>query len=511
MRTLSETYRIVLVVLLTALLAGVAQAQNQDQQTEENVPIYKVTVVGRTVKAVNYRTLSGSTKIDFRGTSLMAKASGNAKITSNLSATRIQADFKHIGSPSQFGPEYMTYVLWAITPEGRPVNVAEIVRNNDGNAHIDVTVNLQAFGLIVTAEPYFAVRMPSDVVVLQNEVTQNTVGKIEEVSAKFQLLRRGQYLENTSASQVQPIVLPPKTPLALYEAENAVRIARWADAEQNAPSTFQKAQQLLDQAKQYQARKAGDKPIIMTAREAVQTAEDARTISIRKAQQDQQAKLKREHEQSVREARQRSEQEAAARAQAEKAQQQAQQAQQEAEARAEQARASAQQAQEQAQRAQQQAQQADQQRTEARQKLLQQLNSILQTRQTPRGLVVTMSHVFFKTGQATLSPDTKVALAKMAGVLLAYPGVQLEIDGYTDDTGSADVNQALSQKRADSVEAFLVQQGVPQSSIGTHGFGPANPVAPNDTAMGRAMNRRVEIVITGGVIGIPAHPSNNAS
>ncbi|MGH9470837.1 MAG: OmpA family protein [Terriglobia bacterium] len=507
-----QVIRLTMISVLVIALGGLAQTQGTDQQAaqEQTVPIYRVTVVGRTVKAINYRTLSGSTKIDFRGTSLMAHASGKATVTSRLSATRVQADFRDMAPASSFGPEYLTYVLWAITPDGRPVNVAEIVPDN-GKAKLDVTVNLQAFGMIVTAEPYFAVRMPSDVVVLENEVTQNTVGKIEEVNAKFQLLKRGQYIKNVNRDEVQPIVMSPKTPLALYEAENAVRIARWADAAQNASSTFDKAEQLLSQARAYQARKAGQKPVIMTAREAVQTAEDARTIAIRRAQQEHTAELQRQNEQRATEARQHAQQEAAARAQAEQAQQQAEQAQQEAQARAERARAQAEQAQQQAQQAQARAQQAEQQRTQARERLLQQLNSILQTRQTSRGLVVTMSHVFFQTGQATLSGDTKVALAKLAGVLLAYPGVKIEVDGYTDNTGSEETNQELSEKRADAVETFLVQQGVPESSITAHGMGESNPVAPNDTAMGRAMNRRVEIVITGGVIGIPTNSSNNAS
>ncbi len=480
--------------LLLFSLSVAAQTQGN-----QSVPIYRITVVGRTVKAISYRTLSGSTKIDFRGTSLMPNASGSAKVTSKQSATRVQAQFKDLEPPSTFGPEYLTYVLWAITPDGRPMNMAEIPPG--GGVSIDVTVDLQVFGMIVTAEPYFAVTRPSDVVVMENEVTNTTAGKIEEIDAKTQLLKRGLYTQNVSPNEAQPVQMSPNTPLALYEAENAVRIARWQGAEQFASSTFDRAKQLLQQAQAYQARKAGKKPVIMTAREAVQTAEDARGIAVQRAQQEQQVQERQAAAERAAAAKARAEQEAAASAQAQAAQAAAEAARQKAQAEAEQAQAQAQEEQQTAQEAAQRAQQADQQRIAMRNRLQQQLNSILQTRQTPQGLVVTMSHVFFATGQAILHEDTRETLAKLAGVLLAYPGITVEVDGYTDDTGSEATNQELSQKRADAVRDLLVQQGVPASSITSRGMGESNPVAPNDTATGRAMNRRVEIVISGGVIG----------
>lgn len=466
------------------------------------VPIYRVTVVGRTVPAINYRSLSGSTQIGFNGTSLMSKASGKAEITSKQSATRIQAEFKNMEPATTFGPEYLTYILWAITPDGRPANVAEIIPDG-GRAKLDVSVNYQAFGLIVTAEPYFAVTMPSDVVVMQNVVTNDTVGKIMQINAKFQLLKRGQYTQNVSPDQVKPITMSPKTPLALYEAENAVNIARWADADQYAADTFNKAQQLLTQAQEYQARKAGKKSVIMTARESVQTAADARTIAIKRAQQEQQTQEREAQAARAAAAKEKAEQEATARAQAEAAQHQAQAAQAQAEAARERAQAEAEQSKLAAQAASARAQQAESQRAQMRSRLLQQLNAILQTRQTAQGLVVTMSHVFFDTGKYTLHQDTREMLAKLSGVLLAYPGITIRVNGYTDNTGSDETNQTLSENRANAVRDYLVQQGVPSASITAQGMGESNPVAPNDTATGRALNRRVEIVITGDVIGIP--------
>ena len=479
-------------------------------ENEVSVPIYSITVVGRTVPAISYRSLSGSTKIAFRGTSLMPKASGNAKITSMRSATHIQATLKNLEEPSMFGPEYLTYVLWAITPDGRATNVAEIIPSG-GQAKLDVTVNLQAFGLIVTAEPYFAVHMPSDVVVMENQATNETVGKIEKISAKVELLRKGQYTQNVSPGQLHPVTMSPKVPLALYEAQNAVNIARWAGADRYASDTFNKAGQLLQQAQDYQARKAGKKSVIMTARESVQTAEDARTIAIRQERQARQAQERQAAAQRAAEAKAKAEQDAAARAQAEAAQAAAQAAQERAQAQAQQSQLQAQEASQRAAQAAQQAQQADAQRTQMRTKLLEQLNSILQTRQTPRGLVVTMSHVLFNTGKYTLHGDTRETLAKLAGVLLTYPGLKIEVDGYTDNTGSEQTNDELSQKRADAVRDFLAQQGVPSDSITSRGLGESNPVAPNDTTIGRGLNRRVEIVISGTAIGIAVAPSTPAA
>jgi outer membrane protein OmpA-like peptidoglycan-associated protein len=491
-------------IIAAILLLGLSQAE---AQSSASVPIYRITVVARTIPAVSYRTLRGPTEIGFGGTTLMPNAAGKAKVTSLPSATRIQAQFAGLVSPTSFGSEYLTYVLWAITPDGRPINVAEIVPQKS-QAKLDVTVNFQAFGLVVTAEPYFAVTRPSDVVVLQNYITNKTKGKVEEVDAKYELLKRGQYVANVSSGEVQPFAMNPKTPLALYEAENAVNIARWSGAEDHATDTFDKAERLLTQAQDYEARKAGSKPVIMTAREAVQTAADARGIALLNEQQLAQAEQRRLAEQRLANARKVAEQEAVARANATAAQAEAEAAKAKAQMQAEHERLAAEQAQAMAQRNEQAAHQAENQRLAMRVKLLNQLNAILQTRQSPRGLVVTMSHVLFNTGQYTLQPETRETLAKLAGVLLAYPGLTIQVNGYTDDTGSQQTNQELSEKRANVVRSFLVQEGVPSNSISSQGRGESSPVAPNDTSGGRALNRRVELVVSGQVIGIPVGPAS---
>ena len=482
-------------LILSACLVSLSQAK---AHSSTSVPIYRITVVARTIPAISYQTLRGSTEIGFAGTSLMPDAQGKAAVTSLRSATRIQAQFRALEAPDRFGPEYLTYVLWAITPDGRPVNVAEVAPHN-GNARMVVTVNFQAFGLVITAEPYFAVTQPSNVVVMQNYVTDKTKGKVEEVNAKYELLKRGQYVANAGSGELHPFTMNLKIPLQLYEAENSVNIARWAGAEQHATDTFNKAEQLLSQAQDYQARKAGQKPVIMTAREAVQTAEDARVIALRDEQQQANAQQQQAAAERTAEARQKAAQEAVARADAAAGRAAAEAARAKAQAKAEQER-------QRAEEAQTAAQQAENQRLAMRSRLLRQLNSILQTRETSGGLVVTMSHVLFNTGTYTLHQQTRETLAKLAGALLAYPGLNIKVNGYTDNTGSAEINQKLSQQRADAVRDFLVQEGVPSTSVTSHGLSESNPVAPNDTVEGRALNRRVEIVISGNAIGIPVSP-----
>src|SRR5271165_2446841 len=274
--------------------AQAPQAPNPTQQLNEQaidnrgrMPIYRITVVGRTTKAINYNHRSGSTRIGFRGTQLMPDAHGEAKVESKQGVIKIDAEMENLGPATQFGPEYLTYVMWAVTPEGRATNVGEVLLNRSGKTKLDATTELQSFGLIVTAEPYFAVTQPSDVVVMENFVRKDTVGTIEEVDAKYELLQRGQYVLNVKSGDIRSSELNPKTPLELYEARNAVQIARWTGAEQYAGDTFQKAVVGLENAEGYLIGKAGKKPIGTVAREAVQMAEDARIITVKKIEEQQ--------------------------------------------------------------------------------------------------------------------------------------------------------------------------------------------------------------------------------
>lgn len=502
---------------------------------------YHMKVVSRSTQAVDYRR-RGSTRVDLKGTDLMPSASGEAKIESKSGRVEVDANLNHVRPANSFGLAYLTYVLWAITPEGRPNNLGElVVKDEKGSLH--VTTDVQAFALIVTAEPYFAVSQPSDLVIAQNVVRKDTLGGIEPMNVNFESLPHDLY-----AAQVTPIAEPiyginNKIPLDLLEARNAMRVAKDSKADQYASSTFDRAQKLLDRAEDYFRRKQGTGPIGTVAREASQTAEEARVMSLKRqteeqaekerqeaarrtseaeAQAEAQRKQADEQRQQAEEQRQAAEQskaqaeEAQARAQTETQQRQQAEAQQQA---AEQARIAADQARQQAEQATQQAneqakqaelarqqadqarQQAENEKTQMRARLLQQLNQVLQTKDSARGLIVSMPDVLFDTGKAELKPVARERLAKVAGILLAYPDIKVEIDGHTDNTGTMSFNQKLSEQRAESVRTYLGQQGVAQSTMNTQGFGPSQPIASNDSAAGRRQNRRVELIVSGESIG----------
>src|SRR6202140_1786823 len=472
-----------------------------------SVPIFRVTVVERTTKAINYRHRSGSTPIDFRGTSLMPDARGEAIVNSKQGRIEIDARMEHLSPATQYGPEYLTYVLWAVTPEGRPKNLGEGLLNGN-NSKLDVTTDLQTFGLIVTAEPYFAVTQPSDVVVMENFVRSDTQGTYEDIDAKYELLQRGQYVLNVNPSELKPIVLDHKTPLELYEARNAVRIARWTGADRYAADTLQKAEVGVQNAEEELSGKIGNKTVAQNARAAAQNAEDARIITIRKMQDEEVANEKAAADQRDAEARADAERAQRAKAEAEQAAAQSDLAKRQAETEAERASqekaaalARQQQAEEQLALARQSAEQAEQEKLQLREQLRQQLNVILETRETARGLIINMSDVLFDTGKYSLKPGAREKLAKVSGIILAHPGLNLDIEGHTDSIGSDEYNQRLSEQRANSVRDYLVAQGLSGGTISALGLGKSAPVTTNSTAVGRQQNRRVELVVSGEAIG----------
>ncbi len=589
--------------------------QNSQLPAGSNPQSNTFKAVTRSTKAIDYRQGSKS-EIDFKGTSLMPEVTGKADVQTKSGTTQISVKLEHLRPANSLGLQYLTYVLWAISPEGVSSNLGELVVK-DGKAELHASTPMQAFALVVTAEPYFAVSQPNDKVVAENEPGDKAQGFVRPLNVNYSVLPAGAY-----SSQVQPIQEPvygidKHVPLSLKEARNAVRIAKDAHADQYASSSLQRSEQLLNQANDYYQRKQNDKAIATVAREATQAPEAARVMAIRgeqqakierqqreaeqraaKAQADAQAEAQQAQEaeshaqalmqqtQQAESARQNAEQQAAQaqaaaqqavqaaqaaqqqlqqqtssgqqiqadqQAAAQQAKQQAQQAQQQAAAAQQRAReqeqaaqqaeqqlqqqqaaaaaaqqqlqqeqqaaqqaqqqlqqeaAARQQAEQQAQTSQQQLQQTQQQLQQAqtdkeqmRQRLLDQLNQVLQTKDSARGLIVNMPDVLFNLNSASLKPNARERLAKVAGILIAYPDIHIEVDGYTDNTGSLDYNQQLSQQRADTVRSYLVQQGVPSSSVDAKGFGPNDPIASNDSPQGRQQNRRVDLVLSGQSIG----------
>jgi outer membrane protein OmpA-like peptidoglycan-associated protein len=528
--------------------------QPRGAQPDPDVPVYRVTVVGRTTPAVNYRHRGGATKVDFAGTPLLPDARGEAKVESKQGYIEIEVEFDELEPATRFGPEYLTYVMWAITPEGRATNLGEVLLNGS-ESKLNVTTELQAFGLVVTAEPYFAVTQPSDVVVMENVIRPDTRGAVEAVQAKYDLLQRGTYLLEADPRELPSRRLDKKVPLELHEARNAVFFARVAGADEYASDTYRKATDLLARAESDQQKDRGRRGIIAVAREAAQAAEDARLIAWQRREaelvaRDRQRTLEREaaarasaeaaERRATEEARQRERadaerraaaermreseraaEEAAARAareradleaarltsekrlaEAEAARIAADRARADAEAAAARLEAERADAESRARQAADAAAQAERERAALREKLQQQLNVILETRESARGLIVNMSDVLFDTASANLRPGAREKLARVAGVLLTYPGLHIAIEGHTDSVGSDAYNQGLSERRAESVRSYLVRQGIPPDTVDAVGFGESHPVVANATAAGRQQNRRVELVITGESIAV---------
>src|SRR5580704_6900642 len=499
----------ILGVLIAAfgIFAATSGAQQSAPAQQGNQSIYNVTVVGKTVTAVSYQHRSGSTMIGFQGTPLLPLAKGDAKVDSKQGSIVVSASFRNMQAAQKFGKEYLTYVLWAITPEGKPNNLGELLLDGD-KSKLTATTNLQTFGMIVTAEPYFAVSMPSDVVVLENVVRADTVGTAEQVTANYELIQRGGYTYDMSKAREPIADFSAKVPLEIYEARNAVSIAQSAGADTLAPDAFQKAVSSLGNADNLLAKKASRKEVIAAARDAVQTAADARAIALQRAAQQKATAEQAAAQAAVAASDARRKEEEAARQQAEIQKLQAERDAAQAAAARAQADAAALAAQQQAEAAQQQTKAAQEAAAKAeadkqalRAALLDQFNRVLPTTDTPRGLQVNMADVLFAFGKYELQPSAREALAKFSGIVLAHPGLHLSVEGYTDSVGSDAFNQTLSEQRANAVRDYLVQQGLDPTAITATGFGKSNPVASNDTAAGRQQNRRVEIIISGEVIG----------
>jgi outer membrane protein OmpA-like peptidoglycan-associated protein len=561
--------------LLTASICAQAQTTNSDDHNQ--MPTYSVSVVSRTTGAVKYEHRRGSTKIDFEGTALMPGASGVAQVQSKSGAMKVEAEFKGLDKPTTFGTEYLTYVMWAISPEGQPTNLGEVLIGGDRSSKLTVTTNLQSFALVVTAEPYYAVRRPSNVVIAENVIRPDTVGTSETVDAKYELIDRGGYIP--TGYHFDPVVLSLKLPLEFFEARNAVRIAKSAGADTYAGPSYEKAEQQMKQADDMAAsHHMNRRALIAASREVVQTADDSREIAVKRIDADrvdadknrEAAKLadaqstsrsemharkeaesanadaqarsnidmqaRREAESANADAQAKSASDMQGRMQAEsaiveanrgreeadKATSEAQRLQHNAQADSDRDRnvaLDANQAAAEAQRAQKDAEEAsgrdrlaaassDQQlkqamldKEELRAKLLKQFNLIFLTRDTARGLIVNLSDVLFDTGKSTLRPEAREKLAKISGIVLAYPDLRLAIEGNTDSVGTDSKNQILSEQRANAVLDYMVKQNIPATSMTSKGFGKMQPVASNETADGRRQNRRVEMVVSGEVIG----------
>lgn len=563
-----------------------AQAQTNDPPV-----VFHVDVVSRTTKAINYHHRQGSTTVTLESSSFVPKAKGEVKVDSKTGATKVEAYIEKMPAASTLAEGYLTYVLWAITPEGRAENMGELMLEGD-HARLQAATELQTFGMIVTAEPYYAVTQPSDYIVMEGVVNKDTTGTIMPIEAKYELVARGGYLQHLPPADRVRLREAKNMPLDLMEARQAMAVARSAGGERYAADTMRKADVDLGNAEAFLTSGQDKKKVQTLARHVTQLAEDARLISMKRSGEEVLARERSDNERRATQLTQTAENEtelrrkaemeaaqknreamdaqrqaadarrntaqveanstamiaekdrqlaaaadsarvaadsaraAAAQAEAErmkqqtlemeaaKAREQAALAQKERdeatmrqqrqlEQEAARSRETAAAAEEQARIARESAQRADDERTKMRGDLVRQLNIVLATRETARGLIVNMSDVLFDTGRHTLKPGAREKLAKIAGIILAHPGLKIEVEGHADSTGGPIINQPLSEKRADTVRTYLVAQGVEEGSITARGFGDTKPVADNGTAAGRQVNRRVELVVNGPLLGSP--------
>lgn len=484
------------------LSAGIAAAQSQPATPASDQ-------ISKSTTAVGYQVGGGSTSIDMKGTSLMPQALGEAKVEAKTGVTNIEVKVTGMGQPSKLGTEFLTFVLWAVTPDGRTGNIGEIQTDKDGKGEVKTTVQSQTFSLIITAEPYLGVRQPSEMVVVENATRKGTKGKIFPIN-DYKLMKRAQYQK---MGNPMGLTLDLKNvPLEMYEARNAVEIAKDRKADKYAGEIFTKAEASLKMAENALTSKKDKKEIITTARQSIQFSEDARALSVQRQETERIAKEKADAAAQAKaaaeakaakeaaEAKRKADEEAARQAElaaAREAQMKAEAETAAMKAKAEQDAIAAKERQ-----AREAAAKSEQEKQALRASLLEQLNRILDTRDTDRGLVVNMADVLFDTGKYTLRQEAREKLARLSGVVLAHPGLKLEVEGHTDSTGSDDFNQKLSEQRASTTRGYLIEQGLPEGNISSKGFGKTMPVADNSTAAGRQKNRRVEIIVSGEVIGM---------
>lgn len=500
-------------ILLAMLSLALATAPAESQQSDS---ARRWTVAKRSTLAINYPDNKNSS-VDMRGTGVHSNITGRAEAKRDDGRTRVKLRLENLPHPQSLGAYYTTYVVWAVAPEGQADNLGELEIKSDRKSEIEVTTPYQTFGLIATAEPHGLVKYPGPLVIAENLLRKDTKGEFTASTIEYRG-DSGVFYEMLEAERSQASA-DYATPLSILGARRAVEIARRAGAETFAATELKEAEAKLTVVEQvWPKNERREEKFNGDAREVMRLAEAARAATVERVEA---ARLDAERRAAGRAIdRAQSEAERArtdasqARTEASQARTEAERARQLAEeyraamARSEtelaQAKQRAQEAQSEADRAKAneevarlEAERARLERDQARQRLQISIAEILETRREARGLIVNLSDVLFDFNKATLKPGAKEKLSKLAGVLLAYTGdYKLEIEGHTDSVGSDAYNQKLSEDRAASVREYLAGAGLPATKIAAvRGFGKTRPVTTNDTAEGRQMNRRVEIVI----------------
>ncbi len=502
--------------LLLIALAGTLFAQ-----TVEVTSASQWMPAKRQILAVKYIE-NKQTTVNMPGTALAPRVMGKADVEFKQGRTNVRLEMASFAHPQSLGAYYTTYILWAVAPEGQAENLMELPIQD--NFKIESTTKFQTFGLMITAEPHSGVTLPGPVIVAENTLRKGTEGEISTSKIEYSGDPGTLYVVSSSPA----LQADYKTPLLILGARRAVEIAQRTGAQRFAEPELREAEvklQVLERS--WPSRKPADlrnnaKKYGGLARDTMRLAEHARSLTVERRAQAGLATERREASHSIAQAQSEAdrakakaaratteaglakteaeraraaERETMARAASEAAT--ARQRVEQAQSETERAKANEELARIEAEHSRLQAEEAKRDRDATQQRLYISLSEILETRREARGLIVNLSDVLFDTGNATLKPGAREKLSKLAGILVAYPGAyRIEIEGHTDSVGSDDSNLKLSQGRADSVRAYLVQGGVKSDCMmAAQGFGESKPVASNETAAGRQVNRRVEIII----------------
>ncbi len=473
--------------------------------------LYELRLSGIDVPVFRYTWTEGTIKLAMAGTDLARNANGEVRVRSRVNFNELDLRVKGLPTPQSLGPEYLTYVVWAISTAGIGSNLGELALER-GEGRLRAQTELQSFGLLITAEPYYATAIPSDTIVLQNAPAPDEKRTPTQSTVSARMMPRGQYRVGAESGEVKPITFEPGVPLDIYQARNALAIARRTRMNQFVDTAFQQATDLVGRAEEMYH--GGDpRSATATAREAVQVVGDGVRISLERQETLRNDLLQRAAADRVRRAtntaedadrrmREALQMQATAEATARDANLQRQRAEEEMRLAIEERRR----AQQDALEARAVAQKLVQEQHQLRELLVQRLNQVLETADTERGLVVQLSDILFDPGKFTLKLDTRILLARVAGILSWAPGIQVQVEGHTDNTGDAGRNQLLSEQRAAAVANFLVEQGLPPSNLSSVGYGESRPIEANTTRAGRDRNRRVELVLSGEMIGARIDP-----
>jgi outer membrane protein OmpA-like peptidoglycan-associated protein len=534
-----EIQKLIFVLALIGLLPALSSTASGQPQG----PVQAVKQITATRESMAMSYPEGVTiSIKFQGTHRLPTASGEAKIQRKKGMTEIEIEIDEMKPASYFGGDYNTYVLWIVSPEGHVDNVGEFIL--EGNrSKLNVSTPLETFGMFITAEPHFLVGSPSRFVVMENTRPAREIGNpIQTSQIKYAGFDGIYHFERESLANLPEIKGEVRADVG--QARTSVELAERAGAPAFAAEELAQAREAQQKTEAAAAAGISQRVVMVQAHETVRLAVDAQKLAEqrafqaaldaeRKAKAEEIAKLEkgieaaqteaerarliaeqrelqlrieerarqealRQAEDAARRAAEEERRRQAAEAAAERARLEAEDAARRAAEEARRRRESEQQAQQLAlakTEAEMAAERARQEREEARARMQQALGLVAETRETARGIIVNLPDILFDFNRATLRPQAREVLSKIAGIMLVARGYQLKVEGHTDNIGSDDYNQKLSEKRAQAVRDYLASSGLSADIITAQGFGESQPIASNTKPAGRQKNRRVEIVI----------------